>query len=239
MLFVDLHKNDFSDLPDDVLLMILQYLPVEDILLNISNVNHRLCTLIKKNGNLYRNVDFQDCVELDESTLSIIINNQQKLNILNLSSQLFDIDELEFNWMISKLKKAEQLQELLLADTSLVYLDFLAQAEFKNLTTLDLSGTKINNFQIKNLMFLTSLKNLYLSFTNVSPSAVVQIAQFLVNLEILDACNICFSFKHVKVLACFCKSLKSLHISMKTKQDETKSFEILRTLRPEINLSIF
>lgn len=86
-------------------------------------------------------------------------------------------------------------------------------------------------------MFLTSLR--VLSFTNVSPAVVVQIAQFIVNLEILCACNICFSFKHVKVLACYCKNLKFLHISVKTKQDETKCFEIIRTLRPDVDLSIF
>lgn len=86
-------------------------------------------------------------------------------------------------------------------------------SEFKNLTILNIAETNIDNRLIKKMIDVSSLRYLYLSFTNLSAAIAVQVAQFLLKFELLDACKVYFSLKYVKVVASFCKFDIFTHIS--------------------------
>ena len=62
----------------------LEYLPVSELLRNVSKVCIQLWMILRKNTLLYTDVHFKDCFEIDEHILNLVTQNSQHLRVLEL-----------------------------------------------------------------------------------------------------------------------------------------------------------
>lgn len=101
MFIIGLH---LLDLPEEILVNILKYVPESDLLLSCRKVNGRFCSMIENYSDLFRNVTFDDCNVLDETTLMVIFKHVSKIEILEIAHQQIEVDAYTFDTIISSLK---------------------------------------------------------------------------------------------------------------------------------------
>ena len=112
-------------LPDEIIVHILEYLPVGELLVNVSKVCIRLWTILRQNPKLYSYVTFEDCFEIDEQTLILLTYKTQSLRLLELGHQFYTTSIGRFDKIINSLENACQLRVLDLTDCPLSDLSFL------------------------------------------------------------------------------------------------------------------
>lgn len=213
------------DLPEEVVLLILKYIPASQLIVNITRVCKKLCSFVENNHHIWTDLIFDECYTITSHILRIIVNNDQ-LKDLTLAYQIIAMKERVFNNMIFSLSPC--LRTLNLAQTPLREMSFVKK--FYNLTTLDVSGTQIDNRQLMFLSTVCHLKHLYISFTNITAENIVKCLQNFTCLEILDACEIFFTFSEIVLLATQCKNLAYLHVSFTTHVEERHALLFLDEL---------
>lgn len=217
---------------------ILQFIPVDELLTCVSRVNTFFHSLILSNAQLFTDITFSNCFEIDEFVLQVIMSNPKLIKKLQLSFQDITIPRERFNAIISKLQDAKSLTVLELAEMPLSDISFLSYARQTSLVTLDLSSTEIDNRQVQNIKCMKSLQALYVSFTKLSPNVIVQVVQTLDSIEIFDACGILFGIKHIRSLMAYSSLLKHLHVSV-PKIEENVIFTYMSTKYPMTVVNIY
>lgn len=185
------------------------------MIVNITMVCKKLRSVVENNHQLWTDLVFDDCYMITSDILQIIVNNDRLKN-LTLAYQIVAMKDSVFNDMILRLSLC--LRTLNLAHTPLRVISFVKN--LYNLTMLDVSGTKIDNSQLRFLSTVCHLKQLYISFTNVTAENVVKCLQNFACLEILDACEIFFTSSEIFLVITHCKHLAYLHVSFTTHVEE-------------------
>ena len=154
----------FQNLPEEVIVNILQYIPVIELLLSVRKVSQRLWDIIENNGSLFIHIIFDDSYIIDEDILMAITKHARYIKTFQMAYQTFTMDSCRFNTMLSSLEYAKSLTTLDISECPVSDISFVQS--LTSLRCLNVSCTEISNGQLKYIS-LPKLTDLYLSFNNL------------------------------------------------------------------------
>lgn len=184
--------------------------------------------MIENYSDLFRNVTFDDCNVLDETTLMVIFKHVSKIEILEIAHQQIEVDAYTFDTIISSLKNAKSLTNLDFSGCPLSTLTFIPFLD--SLESLNLSSTRIDNEELKylNINNLKNLTHLYLSFNNLSMISILNVVEKM-SIQFLDTCGIACTFENVVEITVLCPFIVGLHLTFATDADKMQSVEFIKT----------
>ena len=175
--------------PDEIIVEILSQLSLTELLQNVNRTCKRLHSIIEENSYLWRNVETDNCVEISSNHLRRILKHSSRIEsfLLPFADILCETYELDYLF-VTRLCYSKHLYWLDLSKSHLSTLCFLQHTPA--LTLLNLS--ECFNLVDSDFNVISTCKNLdqlYLGFTNISSSTVVNICSQL-QLMVLDLSGI-------------------------------------------------
>ena len=208
-----------SDLPIDVLIIVLNLIELQELLTSVNRVCKRFNNIIKTRSVLWTHVSFPYQLEVSTDDLKTILSHSNGIADLDLPCTVFHSSVPEIDRIFTK-ANFKALDYLNLSDAPISTLCFLFTAP--NLRILNLSGCKLlvdEDFQV--LKHCNNIEQLYLSFTKISQSTL-QYVCFNKPLIVVDACNIPLDIIHCRnILLNVHGHLVYFHITLDKTVDES------------------
>lgn len=203
-----------TDLPEYIIIEIFKYLDLCTLLQTINRTCQLFYHIVKNTSILWRNFDFDIPLHLTEDDVTEIFRHSQCFRSFLLTSESILCRTAFLNFtFVQGFQKSKHLTWLDLTESKLSTLQFLHFTP--NLEILNLSGCK--NLRDTDFIVIADcikLDQLYLSFTNISPTVLVKLAKSL-DLISLDACAVALSLNECKTIIENLKKITFFHLSPK------------------------
>ena len=209
-----------TDLPEEIIIYILQFIPETELLFSVRKVNQRLCEIID-NSNVIVDVIFDDCYILDEELLTAITKHASHIKSFQIAFQEIVMDNFKFNNLLSSLAYAELLTTLDLSVCPVSDISFVPY--LTSLVCLNLSSTNIDDSQLKYIC-LPKLTYLYRSFNNISIYAVLDTLTIL-GIKYLDINGIPCTYEQFLKAILFCPTICGIHATFQTVEDNENAIQ--------------
>jgi hypothetical protein len=222
--FVFRSTLNFISLPDDVLVVVLSYIPLQDLLTYVNRTCKRLNDLIKTKSSLWRHFEFDWELNVKYGDLCEILNHAASFtyfllpqgSVINCPAP--DIDFI----FLTRFVPARHLYWICLTDVPISTLSFIKY--IPNLQIVNLTGCY--NLRDEDFLVLRDCKELdqiYVSFTDIKPKTLSEIITGK-QVIVLDACGVEFDIHECKtIVSPIFGSLLSFSLSLKA-DIETQDF---------------
>lgn len=201
-------------LPDEILIIILRFITIEHLLKSVTLTCKKFHYLVEEVYLLWEVFDFSFPLDLTESNIKHIFRHARGFKQFLIPGTTFrcsaPIIDLQFTvgFITSR-----SLYWLDISDSPVSTLCFLR--ELPNIEVLNLTKcTNLSDLDFSALGFCLKLDKLYLSFTHILPSTVVELCGIL-KLTVLDVCGIDMLISDCEnVLNSSLSSLLCFHLSL-------------------------
>ena len=192
-------KRFFSrldELPEEILVIILQNLSLPALLQSVNRVCKRFNTIIKRNSSLWRYLEFDHQIELDHKALSGLLTREklQQYRRFCIPEAIFGVTSPEIDLLLFNLHQAKCLLWLDLTGSSISSLGFLINLENLQVLVLD-SCPNIYDSDFTAVKHCRNLTHLCIGFTNARPQTIASVLPQ--QIETLDCSGISFSDEEV------------------------------------------
>ena len=223
-----------EDLPDEILLMILQHCPLPELLQSINRVCKRFHTLIENSTCLWKYFEFDIPLSLDPPSLQRVLTPARIRNFrrLCLPEALFGWSAPQVDFHLFRLFEATNLSFLDLTGIAISSLAFLPYLSDLEVLILD-SCPHIRDSDIVAIQECPKLLQLYIGFTKVTPAPLT--AALPESLVTLECSGVVFSELELHSLLLAHSHLLFLTVSLDTLLDP----QPLISRYPNTTLSIF
>lgn len=187
------------DLPDLILVNILQYIKFADLILVVNRTCKRLNTIVKENSRLWRHLYFEHPITLNKEQLDYVLRHSNGFSEFSIPHATFsclvpDIDSA----LVHRFFNAKKLYWLDLTEcklSTLCFLEYLPNLEILNVSEC----LNLVDDDFHAITYCKKLDHLYVSFSAITPSTVVSITNEL-RLTVLDVSGIKFSLEQCRQL---------------------------------------
>lgn len=227
------------DLPDLILVQILQNITLEDLLKTVSPVCKRLHSIIHSKTKLWRYVSFEGELNLSIEDLRNLLSHAPVfwtflLPFAHLRCSAPDIDLL----LIQGLSASKSLYWLDLSDCQLSSLCFLKC--LPELEILNISGCKnLIDPDFAAVQYCSKVNQLYCSFTAISSGSIINLCSVL-DLNVLDICDIPLTLTEIESLMQHgYETLVSVHLTLDQTLEESVFRQYISKRYLDCSFSIF
>jgi hypothetical protein len=206
-----------GELPDIVLVEIFRSLDLLELVKNIALTNKRFHHIVHQNSSLWRHISADHQLELSLTDLRRILKHSVAFLefLIPCATLHFSSADIDFIF-VNELCNARCLYWLDLTEcrlSTLCFLPFLTNIEILNLS--ECKNLVSEDFEV--ISSLKKLDQLYLSYTNITPEAIVSICEPLV-LTVLDVAGIPLNIQYiVRILK---PELLFFHLTLESQEDE-------------------
>lgn len=208
---------NLCDLPDLALVHILNFIELQELLLNVSKVNKRFHYLINETSSLWKNFEFDFPLEFEYKHLENVVKHSKGIQRFHIPYATVHASSYELDFLFSTQLSRANVYSLDLTGCRLSTLCFLQC--FRNLQILNISECKnIISEDLEAVLPLTQLERLYISFTNIEPDTIVRVCSRLSNLILLDVSGIKLTVVHCANI--LTDKLRYFSLSLESDEDE-------------------
>lgn len=215
-------------LPEEVLVIILSYVSIGELLQSVNRTCKTLRNIIENQHILWRNIIFEHQVTIDNNVLDRLVKHSKQFVIFVIPYSAYKCNATDLDYTLTReFRRSTSLYWMSLADMPLSTLSFLKSTP--NLEILNLSGCRnLVNADFLVLKSISSLQQLYVSFTAVTAATLVEIVKGK-SIIVLDACGVSFTVATCKsVLESLQNNIISLSISLDSVISESEFRHELR-----------
>lgn len=238
ILFILAYVMKITDLPESIIIEILKYLDLFTLLQTVNRTCQQFYHIVKNTSILWRNFEFEIPLSLTSDDVTEIFRHsicfrKFLLTPESLSCRTDFLDSIFFQGF----QKSKHLTSLNLTDSKLSTLSFLQFTP--NLEILNLSGCRnLRDVDFIPITTCVKLDQLFLSFTDISPTVLVKLAKTL-DLISLDACAVALSLKECKTIVEHLKKLTLFHLSLKEDISTSQFDQEVRNVYQECSFCMY